>query len=134
MAFENSTTPESERTLSTDLSPNKELASVELTTAQSQVNSINNHALHPSSTRTSATKHDLEGRTQTDGRASIGSEARPDSASTTTSSSSHENPKKDLGFWMIMLTLAMCMFLSALDLTAVSTVLPTIALELHSEK
>lgn len=42
--------------------------------------------------------------------------------------------KKGVDFWMIILTLCMCMFLSALDLTAVSTVLPTIAEELHSEK
>lgn len=41
--------------------------------------------------------------------------------------------KPTFGFWMIMLSVAIACFLSALDLTAISTALPTISEELHSE-
>ncbi|KAJ8518245.1 hypothetical protein ONZ45_g4681 [Pleurotus djamor] len=41
-------------------------------------------------------------------------------------------PEKGLGFWLIMLSLCITLFLYALELTAVSTALPTIALALHA--
>lgn len=48
----------------------------------------------------------------------------------------HEAPKpsfqKDSRFWLVFAALCISSFLSALDLTAVSTVLPTMANELHS--
>jgi hypothetical protein len=48
-------------------------------------------------------------------------------------SSNKPNFNKGRAFWMIMLSLAMSMFLSALDLTALSTALPRIATDLESE-
>lgn len=47
--------------------------------------------------------------------------------------SNKPNFNKGRAFWMIMLSLAMSMFLSALDLTALSTALPRIATDLESE-
>lgn len=41
--------------------------------------------------------------------------------------------KKGRAFWMIIFSLAMSMFLSALDLTALSTALPRIATDLDAE-
>ncbi|EJU01285.1 MFS general substrate transporter, partial [Dacryopinax primogenitus] len=51
----------------------------------------------------------------------------------TESSESEENVtfKKDFGFWMIILSLCVTSILAALDLTAVSTALPTIVDDLH---
>lgn len=40
---------------------------------------------------------------------------------------------KDLRFWVMLLALCMALFLSALELTAVSTALPTITADLHGE-
>lgn len=48
-------------------------------------------------------------------------------------SNNKPNFNKGSAFWMIMLSLAMSMFLSALDLTALSTALPRIATDLESE-
>lgn len=42
--------------------------------------------------------------------------------------------RRDFGFWMIILSLAMAVFLSALDLVAITMVLPAIARDLQSEK
>lgn len=49
------------------------------------------------------------------------------------SNSNKPNFNKGRAFWMIMLSLAMSLFLSALDLTALSTALPRIATDLESE-
>ncbi|GAA5934770.1 hypothetical protein JCM3775_002051 [Rhodotorula graminis] len=49
-------------------------------------------------------------------------------------SAASKSPKKDGRFWLIFLTLCCCCFLSALDLTAVSTALPTIAADFRSSE
>lgn len=41
---------------------------------------------------------------------------------------------RDSKFWLVFLSLCVCSFLSALDLTAVSTVLPVMALEFKSNQ
>ncbi len=41
-------------------------------------------------------------------------------------------PKKGIVFWLIFLSICVALFLSALELTAVSTTLPTIAHDLHA--
>ncbi|KZP23294.1 MFS general substrate transporter [Athelia psychrophila] len=58
-------------------------------------------------------------------------EKRP--ASTTTLASPEPAAPKDARFWMIFVSLLVATFLSALDMTAISTALPTIAAALHSE-
>jgi MFS family permease len=40
---------------------------------------------------------------------------------------------KDLRFWLMLLSLCMALFLSALEFTGVATALPTIAADLHGE-
>ena len=42
-------------------------------------------------------------------------------------------PRKDLKFWMIFLSLCLAMFLSAIELSAVSTALPSIIHDLHGD-
>ncbi len=44
-----------------------------------------------------------------------------------------QSPKKDLAFWCIFISICVALFLSALELSAVATVLPTIAHELHAD-
>ncbi|TFY81266.1 hypothetical protein EWM64_g2741 [Hericium alpestre] len=45
-----------------------------------------------------------------------------------------EKPKRDWRFWMIFVSISMAMFLSALELTAVSTALPSIVNALHGSQ
>ena len=56
-----------------------------------------------------------------------------DKASVNDDDAPHENPKKGLRFWLIIFSLLVATFLSALDLTAISTALPKIAAELESQ-
>ncbi|KZT52008.1 iron permease [Calocera cornea HHB12733] len=58
-------------------------------------------------------------------------EESPAIVSETTDLEQHYPAKKDAGFWMIMLSLCVTSWLAAIDLTSVSTALPTIVDELH---
>ncbi|KAF7981925.1 hypothetical protein HWV62_30691 [Athelia sp. TMB] len=58
---------------------------------------------------------------------------RPAAGSVVTLAQPEEKAPKDFRFWMIFVCLLIATFLAALDLTAISTALPTIAGALHSE-
>ncbi|KAI0667901.1 Mfs1.2 [Trametes maxima] len=58
--------------------------------------------------------------------------ARP-AAKPISSSGNTASPKKGLAFWLIVLSLCLSVFLSALELTAVSTALPVIIHDLHGD-
>ncbi|KAI0080663.1 iron permease [Panus rudis PR-1116 ss-1] len=59
--------------------------------------------------------------------------ASPNSSTTLQSTSAHPTPKagKGASFWLSFLALVVCLLLGALDLTAVSTALPTITADLN---
>lgn len=44
-----------------------------------------------------------------------------------------EKPQRDSRFWLIFISVSIPLFLSAFDLTGISTALPTIASDLHGE-
>lgn len=54
--------------------------------------------------------------------------------SKTTDVSTAAPAKKDLKFWLIFASMCICLFLSALELSSISTALPTIAHELRASQ
>ena len=92
--------------------------------------------LDPSSSRSSSTHadhHDIQLNSKSKSSVKEDAKVESDQSQAAASPDPSKTSRKPLSFWMIMLALCASCFLSALDLTAITTALPTIAHDLKSD-